>query len=125
MRKFMFLFIIIFSLNAVNFVHAEGDDIPTIEPDPIPALKIQSNTMISASPGDEFTEELMIKNISSFYAYNILVQAEAGGSSIPYEMEFINRSNVKSSVQNTGIMKTYIKFKIDQNAATGDRKSVV
>ncbi len=119
MRKFMFLFIIIFSLNAVNFVHAEGDDIPPIEPDPIPALKIQSNTMISASPGDEFTEELMIKNISSFYAYNILVQAEAGGSSIPYEMEFINRSNVKSSVQNTGIMKTYIKFKIDQNAATG------
>ncbi len=122
MRKFILLFIIVFSLSTINFVYAYDEDeiisnVP--EPDPIPSLKIQSNTMISASPGDEFTEEMIIKNTSSFYAYNVLVQAAAEGSDIPYEMEFENNSNVKHSIQNTGIAKVYIKFKIDRNAATG------
>ncbi len=122
MRKLFLLFVIVFSLGGVNAVSAYDEDeiiSNKPEPDPIPSLKIQSNTMISASPGDEFTEELIIKNASSFYAYNVLIQAEAGGSSIPYEMEFENKSNVKHSIQNTGYAKAYLKFKIDKNAATG------
>lgn len=89
------------------------------EPNPTPDLKLASDGMITLKANSEQVVEVLVKNVSSFYAYNILVQAKANGDKIPYTFEILDKSNIQYSLQNGTTMKVKMLFKVDKNAPSG------
>jgi len=94
---------------------------PILEPekDPLPVLKLASTPMVSIPANSEQEIELLIKNVSSFYAYDILVQVKPVGDNLPYTIEFLNNSNIKYNLQGGTSMKLKMKIKVDKSASTG------
>lgn len=102
-------------------INVFAEDIIPQEPekDPIPVLKLASNPMISVPANSEQDFEFVIKNISSFYAYNILIQAKTSGENLPYTFEFLDNTNIKFNLQGGGTMKVKFRIKTDKSAVTG------
>lgn len=112
------LFLVLFAnFSLTAYSSDNGSNEP--EPNPVPVLKLASDAMVSIAPNTEEIVEITIKNVSSFYAYNILVQAKATGENIPYTIEFIDKTNIKYNLQNGTAMKVKMRINVDKNAATG------
>ena len=92
---------------------------PGVEIDPRPSLKMSGEGIFSFKQGETRDIDISIKNVSSFYAYNILVQPVASGENIPYEIEILDKSNTKYFLQNTVSMKLKLRIKADNDAKTG------
>ncbi len=92
---------------------------PGVEVDPNPVLKMSSDGILSFAKGEERDVEVLIKNVSPFYAYNILIQPVASGGNIPYTVEVLDKSNVKYYLQNTTTMKLKLHITVDKDAKSG------
>ena len=92
---------------------------PGTEVNPSPVLKMSSDGIFTFSKGESRDVEVSIKNVSSFYAYNILIQPVASGNNFPYQVEVLDKSNTKYYLQNTTTMKLKLRITIDDNAKGG------
>ena len=92
---------------------------PGIDIDPQPSLKMSSDGIVDMASGEERDVEIKLKNVSSFYAYNILVQANAGSNEVPFTMQFLDKSNIKYYLQNTATMTVKVRIKVDDDAVAG------
>lgn len=123
-KLILFLLAIITVMSLFSNVYAMVDDtddpMPVYTPDPTPNLKLASDGIISMEANTEQIFEIPIRNVSGFYAYNILVQASSEGDSIPYTMEFVDKSNIRYTLQNGTSMIVKLRIKADKNAKTGD-----
>ncbi|MBR1735991.1 MAG: hypothetical protein IJ736_03090, partial [Firmicutes bacterium] len=89
------------------------------EPDPTPSLKMANDGMYDFKSGEKREIEITIRNVSSFYAYNILVQARPKDDKIPLKFNFIENSNIKYTLQNGTSFTVKMEVDVDENAAGG------
>lgn len=92
---------------------------PGVEVSPRPSLKMSNKGIYSLEQGETKDIDVYIKNVSSFYAYNILVQPVASGENIPYEIEILEKSNTKYFLQSTTTMRVKLRVKADKDAKKG------
>ncbi len=92
---------------------------PGNEVNPVPVLKMSSDGIVSFNKGETKDVDILIKNVSSFYAYNILIQPVASGSNFPYQVQVLDGSNTKYYLQNTTTMKLKLRISVDDNAKSG------
>lgn len=90
---------------------------PQINPNPV--LKMSSDGILNFTKGETRDVTLNIKNVSSFYAYNILIQPVASGNDFPYEIQVLDKSNTKYFLQNTVTMQLKLRITIDEDAKSG------
>lgn len=90
---------------------------PQIDPNPV--LKMSSDGIFNFSKGETRDVTVKIKNVSSFYAYNILIQPVASGTDFPYEIQVLDNSNTKYFLQNTTTMQLKLRISIDDDAKSG------
>lgn len=90
---------------------------PQIDPNPV--LKMSSDGILNFTKGETRDVTLNIKNVSSFYAYNILIQPVASGNDFPYEIQVLDKSNTKYFLQNTVTMQLKLRITIDEDAKSG------
>lgn len=110
---------IISCFNFYAFAEDAGGGGSAPEPTPLPKLKMASDGMYSLKANTEQDIEITVKNISSFYAYNILVQATSEKDDVPYKMNFVEKSNIKFNLQGGGSMVVKMHLDIDKNAPNG------
>ncbi|MBR1444232.1 MAG: hypothetical protein IJ583_11965 [Firmicutes bacterium] len=89
------------------------------EPDPTPSLKMANDGMYDFKPGEKREIEITIRNVSSFYAYNILVQAKPKDDKVPLKFNFVENSNIKYTLQNGTSFVVKMEVDVDENAAGG------
>lgn len=92
---------------------------PGQEENPVPVLKMSSDGIFNFEKGEERDVDILIKNVSSFYAYNILVQPVASGENIPFDVAVLDKSNTKYFLQHTTTMKLRLRISVDENAKSG------
>jgi hypothetical protein len=82
-----------------------------------PNIKLLSSPTISLEKGDAIEVELVVKNIGTSSAINLLTQAETGDG--PFSVVFLNSSNSTASVNENATHTMTLRIVADANAKTG------
>ncbi len=83
-----------------------------------PRIALVSPASVSLYAGRSSTTEVTIKNVTSYYAYNVLTQVKATAD-YPIIASFENNSNFSSLMTNNSNLKMRLNITADNSAKTG------